>query len=90
MKGRQNTKHLSAFEQGMVEGARHTSLSVSRTATLLDFSHSTVSRMVHDPKRISSQPDTTVGSVGDDMGQASLWNTFDTLSSPCPDELRLF
>jgi hypothetical protein len=37
------TKYLSTFEQGMVVGAKHTSLSVSRTATLLGFSHSTVS-----------------------------------------------
>ena len=31
------TKYLSAFEQGMVVGARRTNLSVSRTATLLGF-----------------------------------------------------
>ena len=39
------TKDLSAFEQGMVVGARCTGLSVSRTATLLGFSCSTVSRV---------------------------------------------
>ena len=31
------TKYVSAFERGMAVGARHTSLSVSRTATLLGF-----------------------------------------------------
>jgi hypothetical protein len=36
---------LSAFEQGMVVGDRGTGLSVSRTATLLGFSRSTVSRV---------------------------------------------
>ena len=39
------TKDLSAFERGMVVGARHTGLSVSRTATLPGFSRSTVSRV---------------------------------------------
>jgi hypothetical protein len=40
--GMGKTKYLSAFEQGMVVGARHTGLSVSRTATLLGFSRSIV------------------------------------------------
>ena len=35
------TKYLSAFERDMVVGSRCTDLSVSRTATLLGFSHST-------------------------------------------------
>ena len=38
--GRQDS---SAFEQGMVVGAKRTLLSVSRTATLLGFPRSTVS-----------------------------------------------
>jgi predicted transcriptional regulator len=38
-------KILSAFEQGMVVGPRRTSLSESRTAMLLGFSRSTVSRV---------------------------------------------
>jgi hypothetical protein len=33
------TIDLSAFEQGMVVGAKRTGLSVSRTAVLLGFSH---------------------------------------------------
>ena len=37
------TTYLSAVEQGMVVVARHISLSVSRTASLLGFSRSTVS-----------------------------------------------
>uniref|UniRef100_A0A674A4H6 Tc1-like transposase DDE domain-containing protein n=1 Tax=Salmo trutta TaxID=8032 RepID=A0A674A4H6_SALTR len=36
-------KYLSVFEWGMVVDARRTGLSVSRTATLLGFSRSTVS-----------------------------------------------
>ena len=38
------TKYLSAFERGMVVGAKRNGLSVSRTAALLGFSYSTVSR----------------------------------------------
>jgi hypothetical protein len=34
------TKDLSAFEQGMVVGARHTGFNVSRNALLLGFSRS--------------------------------------------------
>jgi predicted transcriptional regulator len=39
------TKDLSAFEQGMVVGARRTGVRVSRTEKLLGFSRSTVSRV---------------------------------------------
>jgi hypothetical protein len=42
------TKYLNAFEQGMVVGARHTGLSVSRNATLLGFSRSTVFRVYEE------------------------------------------
>jgi hypothetical protein len=44
----QRVKHLSAFECSMVVGARRTGLSVSRTATLLVFSPSTVFRVYED------------------------------------------
>ena len=71
-------KYLSAFERGMVVGARCTGLSVSRTVTLLGFSRSTVSRIYHCGKHWSQH------------GPASLWKAFDAMSSPCPDELRLF
>jgi hypothetical protein len=57
------TKDLSAFEQSMVVGARHT---VSRTATLLGFSRSTVSRVYKEwstNQRTSGQPDTTWASI---------------------------
>ena len=60
------TKDLSAFERGMVVGARRIGLSVSRTATLLGFSHSTVSRVYQEwfiTQRTSSQLDTTKGSI---------------------------
>ena len=45
---------------------------VSRTATLLGFSHSTVSRVYQErstTRRTSSQPDRTVGNIGINMGQ---------------------
>jgi hypothetical protein len=56
------TKYVSAFERGLVEGARHTSL--SRTAMLQIFLH---------------KPDTTVGSIGVNMGQ----HPCGTLLTPC-------
>ena len=52
------TKDLIAFEWGMVVGAKHTGLSVSRTATLLGFSCSTFSRLYQEwstTQRTSSQ-----------------------------------
>jgi hypothetical protein len=53
------TKFLSAFEQGIVVGGGHTGLSVSRTATLLGFSHSTASRVhqeiIHHPNYMQIQ-----------------------------------
>ncbi|MGH0151887.1 UNVERIFIED_CONTAM: hypothetical protein FKN15_020794 [Acipenser sinensis] len=52
------TKDLSALERGMVVGARRASLSVSRTATLLGFSRSTVSHVYQGwstTQRTSSQ-----------------------------------
>ena len=55
--------HLSAFEQGMVVGARRTGLSVLRTVPLLGFSHSTASCVYQEwsnTLRTSSQLDTTV------------------------------
>ena len=75
------TKYLSAFEQGMVVGARRTGLSVSRTATLLGFSCSTVSCVYQEwatTQWTTSQLDTTVGSVGVNMGQLPCG----TLSTP--------
>ena len=45
------TKDLSAFEQGMVVGARFTCLSVSITATLLGFSCSAVSHVYQEWSR---------------------------------------
>ena len=64
------TKYLSPFEQGIVVGARHTGLSVSRTATLLGFSLSTVSCVYQEwssTQRTSIKLDTTVGSIGVDI-----------------------
>ena len=76
------TKYLSSFERGMVVGDRRTGLSVSRTAMLLGFSHSTVScvdQERHNAYRTSSQLHRTVGSIGVNMGQYPCW----TLSTPC-------
>jgi hypothetical protein len=86
------TKDLSPFERGMVVGARRTSLSVSRTAPLLGFSHSTVSRLCQDwstTQRTSSQHDTTVGSIGVEMGQHPCGMLL-THCSRCTGEFRLF
>jgi hypothetical protein len=72
------TKDLSAFERGMVVGARRTGLGVSRTGKPLGFSCSTVSCVYQDwstTQRTSSLLDTTVGSIGVNMGQ----NAFGTL-----------
>jgi hypothetical protein len=61
------TKDLSAFEQGMVVGARCTDLSVSRTATLLGFFTPNSFPCI---SRTSSQLDTTIGvSTSVNMGQ---------------------
>jgi hypothetical protein len=68
---RQNTEVPS--EWGMVVGARCTGLSVSRAAML---------QCIKDgppPKETSSQLDTTVGSIGVNMGQ----HPYGTLSTPC-------
>ncbi len=43
---------LSDFERGMVVGARRTGLSISKTADLLGFSHTTISRFTENgPKK---------------------------------------
>ena len=62
--------------------ARRTGLNVSRTATLLGFSCSTVSRVYQEwstTQRTSSKLHTTVGSIGVNMGQ----HPCRTLSTPC-------
>ena len=60
------TKDLSAFEWGMVVGARRTGLSVSRNPTLLSFSRSTFSHVYQEwstTQRTSSRLGTIVGSL---------------------------
>ena len=64
----------------MVVSARRTGLSVSRTAMLLGFSHSTVSRLYQErstTQSTSSQLYTTVGSIGFNM------HPWGMLSTPC-------
>ena len=75
---------------------------VSRTA-MLDFSRSTasrtglftlnsfpcVSRMVQHPKNIHPTSHNCRKHCSQ-HGPASLWNAFETLRSPCPNELRLY
>ncbi len=39
---------LSDFERGMVVGARQAGLSISKTADLLGFSHTTISRVYRE------------------------------------------
>ena len=48
-----------------------------------------VSRMVHHPKNIHPTWH-NCGKHWSQHGPASPWNTFDTLKSPCHNELRLF
>jgi hypothetical protein len=66
------TIYLSAFERGTVVGARRTGFRGSRTAKLLGFSRSTVSRVYQEcytTQSTSSQLDTTLGTNGVNMGQ---------------------
>ena len=63
---------FSAIELGVVLSARCTGLSVSRTATLLGFSHLLVSRVYQEWSITQSTPsllDTTIGRIGVNMVQ---------------------
>ena len=76
------TKYLSALERVMAVGARRTGLSVSSTATLLCFSHLTVSCVYQEwstTQRHAANFDTTVRSIGVNMGQ----HLCGTLSAAC-------
>ncbi len=49
---------LSDFERGMVVGARRAALSISKTADLLRFSHTTISKVYREwskKEKISSE-----------------------------------
>ena len=85
------TKDLSAFERGMVVGAMRTGLSMSRTATLLGFSHSTVSCVYQEwytAQRTSSQLDTTVGSIGVNIRVECFWHLVESMPQQMEVVLR--
>jgi hypothetical protein len=87
------TTDLSAFERGLLVGARGTCLRVARTAPLLGFSQSTVSSVDEEwstKQKTSNQLDTPVGSI-----VKSTWASFPVerflhLVVHAPDEPRLF
>jgi hypothetical protein len=77
------TKYLSAFEQGMVVGARLTGLSVKNCNAAGLFTLNSflcVSRMVHHPKDIQPSRHNS-GKHWSQHGSSSLWSVFDTLKS---------
>ena len=79
--GISKTKYLSAFERGMVVGARHTVL-CQELQRCWGFSCSTVSRVYQEwstTQRTFSQLNTTVGSIGVNMGR----HPCGTLSTLC-------
>ncbi len=47
---------LSDFERGMVVGVRRTGLSISKTADLLGFSHTTISRFTENDLKKRKYP----------------------------------
>ena len=81
------TKDLSAFEWGLVVGARRTGLSVSRTAT---HTQQFLMCIKNGPPPKGHPADMTVWSISVNMGQ----HPCGSLSTPCrvhaQDELRLF
>jgi hypothetical protein len=87
------TNDLGAFEQGMVVGACRHVLSVSNWNAAGFFKLNSFPFLYQGwstTQWTSSQLDTTVGCIGVNMGQHPCGTAFDTLKSPCPDELRLF
>ena len=79
------TKYLSAFEQGMVVGARRTGL--GQELQILQVFHQTVPCLYQEwstTQRTSSQFETTVGSIGVNMRQ----HPCGTLSTPCREHAR--
>ena len=82
------TKYLRAFEQGMVVGARQF---VSRTATLLGYACSTVSR-VYENGHPNGHPAnlTQLWEASESTWACIPVRMLSTPCSPCPDILRLF
>ena len=83
------TKYLNAFERGMEVGARHTGVchELQHCYTAGFNPRSTVSRVYQEwssTQIISSQLDTTVGSIGVNMGQ----HPSGMVSTPCRALLR--
>ena len=83
-------KYLSAFEWGMVVGARFECVKNCNLAGFFTLnSFPCESTIVHHPKDIHPTWH-NCGKHWSEHGLAFLWNAFDALKSPCPKELRLF
>ncbi len=72
---------LSDFERGIVVGARRAALSISKTADLQGFSHTTIFRVYREPTNLQQLHDAIM----------LIWTKIsNTLLNLCHEELRHF